>query len=144
MIGPYPQMECNPQFCPAVLGGPQPGDCQLKFLGQNETHKKAEDVPLRERINNQCVLKSEFTSHNSKILVLQFFFFFFLPVNLDLERKGQREILPSSMDQAPQMEEPPLIRILTLCRLWPVFPGSLVQTPEGARCPSVLVLVTRY
>lgn len=69
-------MECNPQFCPAVLGGPQPGDCQLKFLGQNETHKKAEDVPLRERINNQCVLKSEFTSHNSKILVLQFFFFF--------------------------------------------------------------------
>lgn len=69
----------------------------------------------------------------------------FLPANLNLERKGQCEILYSFLHQAPQieMEELSLVRILTLCQLLPVFPGSICRFWSKWGVQTGLILVTR-
>lgn len=58
----------------------------------------------------------------------------FLPANLNSERKGQREMLPFSLNQAPQtqmeMRELTSVIILTFHGLLPVFSGSHLQALE--------------
>ena len=60
-------------------------------------NKKALAVPGLETIYKQWVPESKFTNPNSNIKVL-----LFLPANLNLERKGQHEIVPLSLNQALQ------------------------------------------
>lgn len=135
-------MECNPYFCPAVLGSPQPDDCQFKFLGHKMRYIVRQQLSLRDTGSTT----SAYSKANSQVTISRSYyeFFFFLPANLDLERKGQREILPSSMDQVPQRQKSFFGKNSYPLSALASFPRIPSQAPEGARCPSVLVLVTRY
>ena len=64
--------------------------------------------------------------------------------NLDLERKGQHEILPSSLNGLYRdLRQLTLVRILTLCWFLPVFPGSHLQAPCRFKAENVASESTR-
>lgn len=69
------------------------------------------------------------------------------PANLSLERKGQHDGVPSSLNQASQWSWGKLtsVRILTFCGLLSVFPGSCVcRLSSEWGVPKSLILVTRH
>ena len=99
----------RPTFLPAAWWLPR-----QVLVTQNEANKKGVAVPGRERIGNQWLPESRFTSHNSKTLFSKKFF---LPANLiGMERTMWNFTFfswPGSIDR--DLEGLSLVWILTLC-----------------------------
>lgn len=78
-----------------------------KDLGRTRGQQQS---PGEKRINNQWVLQNQI--HKS----------------LNLERKGQHEIIPFPLDRPPQRPgKVNLVRILSLCLVMPVLPGPMCR-----------------
>lgn len=86
---------------------------------QNKTNKKSITTSGRERIDNKWAPQNQICQ------------------SLDLEKKGQHEILPSFLNQALWRSRAlTLVRILSLHQFLPVFPGfHLFKGVTGSHLP---------